>query len=46
VPQNKSGDIGSLCGLKKERPPPEVFKEKLTNEKLVLEDCVDEKPAF
>jgi hypothetical protein len=44
VPQN--GNIGSLYGLKKERPPPEVLKEKLTNERLVLEDRVDEKPAF
>ena len=46
VPQNKSGNVGSLYGLKKERPTTEVLKEKLTNEKMVLEDGVDEKPAF
>jgi hypothetical protein len=46
VPQNKIGHIGSFHRFQSERAAAEALQEKLTNERLVFQDRVGDKPAL
>jgi hypothetical protein len=46
VAQNKIGNIGGFHCFQKKRSAAEALQEKLTNERLVFQDRVGDKPAL